>query len=68
SFGGLDAVGGYNMRVVRSENPDGPYYDAEGNDMINVKADPSKPLFDDKSIEPYGVKVMGNHLFDRKIG
>jgi arabinan endo-1,5-alpha-L-arabinosidase len=36
--------------------------------MINVKADPSKPLFDDKSIEPYGVKVMGNHLFDRKIG
>ncbi len=68
SFGGLDAVGGYNMRVVRSKNPDGPYYDAEGNDMINVKADPSLPLFDDKSIEPYGVKVMGNHLFDRKIG
>jgi arabinan endo-1,5-alpha-L-arabinosidase len=68
SFGGLDAVGGYNMRVVRSENPDGPYYDAQGNDMINVKADPSLPIFDDKSIEPYGVKVMGNHLFDRKIG
>ncbi|WP_157077283.1 family 43 glycosylhydrolase [Robertmurraya korlensis] len=68
SFGGLDAVGGYNMRVVRSENPDGPYYDAEGNDMIHVKADPSLPIFDDKSIEPYGVKIMGNHLFDRKIG
>jgi arabinan endo-1,5-alpha-L-arabinosidase len=68
SFGGLDAVGGYNMRVVRSENPDGPYYDSEGNDMINVKADPSLPIFDDKSIEPYGVKIMGNHLFDRKIG
>jgi arabinan endo-1,5-alpha-L-arabinosidase len=41
SFGGLDADGGYNMRVVRSKNPDGPYYDAEGNDMINVKADPT---------------------------
>lgn len=68
SFGGLDAVGGYNMRVVRSENPDGPYYDSEGNDMINVMADPSLPIFDDKSIEPYGVKIMGSHLFDRKIG
>jgi arabinan endo-1,5-alpha-L-arabinosidase len=68
SFGGLDAVGGYNIRVVRSKNPDGPYYDAEGNDMINVKANPSLPIFDDKSIEPYGVKLMGNYLFERKIG
>jgi len=25
SFGGLDAVGGYNMRVARSARPDGPY-------------------------------------------
>ncbi|HZG65522.1 MAG TPA: family 43 glycosylhydrolase, partial [Herpetosiphonaceae bacterium] len=38
SFGGLDASGGYNIRVARSERPDGPYYDAEGNDMIDVKA------------------------------
>lgn len=68
SFGGLDAVGGYNMRVVRSRQPDGPFYDAEGNDMTNVKADPTKPLFDDRSIEPYGVKLMGNYLFDRKVG
>ncbi len=68
SFGGLDAVGGYNMRVARSKNPDGPYYDAEGNDMINVKADSNLPLFDDRSIEPYGVKLMGNFLFERKVG
>lgn len=68
SFGGLDAIGGYNMRVVRSENPDGPYVDAEGNDMIHVKADPSLPLFDDASIEPYGVKLMGNFLFKNKEG
>ncbi|MFC0272775.1 lipocalin-like domain-containing protein [Metabacillus herbersteinensis] len=68
SFGGLDSSGGYNMRVVRSENPDGPYYDAEGNDMINVKADPTLPIFDDASIEPYGVKLMGNFLFTREIG
>ncbi len=68
SFGGLDARGGYNMRVARAERPDGPYYDAEGTDMITVKADPSKPLFDDRSIEPYGVKLMGNFLFERNAG
>jgi arabinan endo-1,5-alpha-L-arabinosidase len=68
SFGGLDANGAYNIRVVRAERPDGPYYDAEGTDMINVKADPTKPLFDDRSIEPYGVKLMGNYLFARTSG
>ena len=30
SFGGLDANGGYNIRVARSLNPDGPYLDAAG--------------------------------------
>jgi len=68
SFGGLDANGGYNMRVARSTNPDGPYFDAQGNNMANVKADPSKPLFDDASIAPYGVKLMGNFLFERQLG
>ncbi|WP_020652830.1 family 43 glycosylhydrolase [Massilia niastensis] len=68
SFGGLDASGGYNMRVARSLNPDGPYVDAQGNDMANVKSNPAKPLFDDASIAPYGVKLMGNFLFERKLG
>ncbi|WP_426343238.1 family 43 glycosylhydrolase [Pseudoduganella sp. R-32] len=68
SFGGLDAAGGYNMRVARSVAPDGPYFDAQGVNMANVKADPAKPLFDDASIAPYGVKIMGNFLFERKIG
>jgi arabinan endo-1,5-alpha-L-arabinosidase len=63
SFGGLDARGGYNLRVVRSKAPDGPFEDAEGNDMREVKADPTKKLFDDKSIAPYGVKLMGNFRF-----
>ncbi len=31
SYGGLDAVGGYDMRVFRSKNPDGPYLDPQGN-------------------------------------
>jgi arabinan endo-1,5-alpha-L-arabinosidase len=68
SFGGLDANGGYNMRVARSLRPDGPYLDAQGKDMAEVKADPAKPLFDDASIAPHGVKLMGNFLVDRKLG
>lgn len=68
SFGGLDATGGYNMRVARSTSPDGPYLDAQGNNMANVKSDPAKPLFDDASIAPFGVKIMGNFLFERKLG
>lgn len=67
TFGGLDADGGYNIRVVRSENPDGPYVDAEGNQMIDVKGEDGS-FFDDDSIAPYGVKLMGNYLFERKIG
>jgi arabinan endo-1,5-alpha-L-arabinosidase len=63
SFGGLDANGAYNMRVSRSRNPDGPYVDAKGNDMANVKANPALPLFDDASIAPFGQKIMGNHQF-----
>ncbi|WP_017585653.1 glycoside hydrolase family 43 protein [Nocardiopsis ganjiahuensis] len=68
TFGGLDADGGYNMRVARAESPDGPYLDAAGNDMREVRSDPSLPVFDDVSIEPYGAKLMGNFLFQREPG
>ncbi|GHD03890.1 glycoside hydrolase family 43 protein [Zhihengliuella salsuginis] len=68
SFGGLDADGGYNMRVARSGSPEGPYYDAAGNDMREARSDASLPLFDDASIEPYGTKLMGSYLFQRQDG
>jgi arabinan endo-1,5-alpha-L-arabinosidase len=68
SFGGLAADGGYNIRVARSQSPDGPYFDALGNDMANVKSNPSLPLFDDASIAPFAEKLMGNHLFERRLG
>ena len=32
--GGLDAKGGYEMRVFRSENPNGPYTDSKGTSAI----------------------------------
>lgn len=68
SFGGLDAAGGYDVRVARSTSPDGPYLDAQGNDMAEVRSDPTLPLFDDVTIQPYGVKLMGGHLFTRELG
>ncbi|MCY8826009.1 glycoside hydrolase family 43 protein [Bacillus atrophaeus] len=63
SYGGLDATGGYNIRVARSKKPDGPYYDAEGNPMIDVRGKEGT-FFDDRSIEPYGVKLMGSYSFE----
>jgi len=62
SFGGLDAAGGYNIRVGRSRNPDGPYLDASGTDLTNVKG-AAGSFFDDASIAPHGVKLMGNYQF-----
>ncbi|XEC95926.1 family 43 glycosylhydrolase [Paenibacillus tarimensis] len=63
TFGGLDSAGGYNMRIARAEHPAGPYYDAEGQNMLDAKASPGASFFDDRAIEPYGVKQLGNFLF-----
>ncbi|WP_114855765.1 glycoside hydrolase family 43 protein [Brachybacterium sp. YJGR34] len=63
TFGGLDADGGYNIRVGRSRAVEGPYLDPMGQDLRDCAADPSLPLFDDASIEPFGLKLMGNHEF-----
>ena len=62
SCGGLASDGGYNIRVCRSENPDGPYYDSEGQDMIECKG-PTGSFFDDAAAGKYGVKLMGNFSF-----
>ncbi|SES08178.1 arabinan endo-1,5-alpha-L-arabinosidase [Gracilibacillus ureilyticus] len=67
SYGGLDAVGGYNVRVARSKNPDGPYVDIQGNQMIDTKG-AEGTVFDDESIAPTGTKLIGNHLFDTFFG
>ena len=34
SYGYLDSVGGYQMRVFRSKSPDGPYVDGQGRNAI----------------------------------
>lgn len=67
SYGGLDASGGYNIRVARSSQPDGPYVDSEDQDMIKAGG-AAGSFFDDRAIEPYGVKLMGNYLLRRQPG
>lgn len=67
SYGGLDASGGYNIRVVRSQAPDGPFEDAAGHEMTSVGG-PDGTFFDDEAIAPYGVKLMGNVEFGNVEG
>lgn len=62
SFGGLAANDGYNIRVCRSKNPDGPYEDALGQNMIKC-AGRAGTFFNDPDYEPYGVKLMGGYEF-----
>lgn len=62
SFGGLNANDGYNIRVCRSKNPDGPYEDAQGNDMIRCGG-ANGTFFHDPDYEMYGVKLMGGYQF-----
>ncbi|MEN2984201.1 MAG: glycoside hydrolase family 43 protein [Dictyoglomaceae bacterium] len=60
SFGGLDSKGGYNIRVARSENPDGPYFDLEGKDMREAIGR------DRERVGAYGVKLIGNFNLNRE--
>ncbi|MDC8830025.1 LamG-like jellyroll fold domain-containing protein [Alteromonas gilva] len=61
SFGGYEQNDGYNMRISRSRSPNGPFVDAQGQDMIGASGGWS-------NLEPYGVKLMGGFLFDVNTG
>ncbi|MBE5798813.1 MAG: glycoside hydrolase family 43 protein [Clostridiales bacterium] len=63
SFGGLNANDGYNIRVCRSKNPDGPYVDALGQDMIDCGGSDGS-YFNDPDYAGYGVKLMGGHQWE----
>ena len=64
SFGGLGAEDGYNIRVCRSRNPDGPYEDALGQDMTECGGK-AGTFFHDPDYEGYGVKLMGGYCFEK---
>ncbi|MCH5316319.1 MAG: glycoside hydrolase family 43 protein [Eubacterium sp.] len=49
TYGGLSALEGYNIREYRSENPDGPYIDAAGNDACDMKST--------------GIRIIPNYQF-----
>jgi len=49
SYGGLTSNGGYQIRMFRSKNPDGPYVDARGREFMGGNN------------AEFGVKVMGNY-------
>lgn len=55
----LDSVSGYNMRLFRSKDPQGPYLDAAGNNAA----------FESKTVSQYdiGIKVMGNYKFTANV-
>lgn len=67
SFGGLAADGGYNIRVCRSKNPDGPFTDSLGQDMIDCQG-ADGTFFDDEAAAKYGTKLMGNFSFPHVEG
>lgn len=67
SFGGLTPDGGYQVRVARSTNPDGPYFDPAGVNMTHVGG-PAGSFFDDAAIAPYGAKLIGNYQFNHIPG
>ncbi len=58
TYGGLNASGGYNMRLYRSKNVYGPYVDAKGQ---NAKDNTSKN-------DGYGIKLIGNYQFNYQPG
>ena len=62
SFGGLGVNDGYNMRVCRSKNVEGPYEDAVGHDMGDCACKPGN-FWNNDDIAPYGVKLMGGCQF-----
>lgn len=58
SYGFLSHTGGYNMRVFRSERPDGPYVDMKGNSAIYT------PWVDNYRSDSRGLQLMGNYQWD----
>lgn len=61
SYGGFAQNDGYNMRVARSRNPDGPFVDSTGQDIIDASGNW-------ESIAPYGNKIIGGFEFASELG
>ena len=65
SYGGLTSDGGYQMRIFRSENPDGPYVDCYGTSALfkSYKMNYSSTTADNR-----GVLLFGGYQWDAMSG
>lgn len=64
SYGGLTAAGGYQIRVFRSEKPDGPYKDCLTSKGIDAVYDKYIPNFGGDAKRDEGVKLFGNYQWE----
>ena len=64
SYGGLTAAGGYQMRVFRSENPDGPYKDCLTSTGIDAVYNKYILNFGADAKRDEGVKLFGNYQWE----
>lgn len=62
SYGGLGSGHGYQTRVARSKQVDGPYKDIMDQNVDDINQYVTK-FFDDEAISPFGNKVMGDFEF-----
>ena len=65
SYGGLTSDGGYQMRIFRSENPDGPFVDCNGTSAVynSYKMNYSSTTADNR-----GVLLFGGYKWDAMSG
>lgn len=64
SYGGLTAAGGYQIRVFRSEKPDGPYKDCLTSTGIGAVYDKARVNFGVDANRDEGVKLFGNYQWE----
>lgn len=64
SYGGLTAAGGYQIRVFRSEKPDGPYKDCLTCMGIGAVYDKPRVNFGTDANRDEGVKLFGNYQWE----
>lgn len=64
SYGGLTAAGGYQIRVFRSEKPDGPYKDCLNSTGIGAVYDKPRVNFGVDANRDEGVKLFGNYQWE----
>ena len=64
SYGGLTAAGGYQIRVFRSEKPDGPYKDCLTSTGIDAVYGKYILNFGGDAKRDEGVKLFGNYQWD----